>query len=177
MNTQSGMEKGVGAERRLQPVYGLNGRTDLDERVIDHLPGYRGMRPVRTGNQAYVQAQHDVYGAAVLAATHAFFDRRLERPGDEALFRRLETLGEGAAELYDKPDAEFWEFRTSTRVHTFSSVMCWAACDRLARIAAQLGLRECSEYWREEAGRMHRVICERAWNPDMNTFVESFRRH
>src|SRR6266487_1324072 len=65
------------ADGRLQPVYGLTGRAVPDERSIDSLPGYRGMGPVRVGNQAYRQVQHDVYGAAILAATHVFFDRRL----------------------------------------------------------------------------------------------------
>ena len=84
----------------------------------------------------------------MLAATHVFFDQRIERPGDEALFCRLERLGERAAEVYDKPDAGLWELRNSKRVHTFSSVMCWAACDRLAKIAARLGLDERSHRWR-----------------------------
>ncbi len=65
--------------------------------TVDSLPGYRGMGPVRVGNQAYRQVQHDVYGSAILAATHVFFDRRLIRGGDEALFQRLEPLGEQAA--------------------------------------------------------------------------------
>src|SRR5207253_2355385 len=82
-----------------------------DSGAIDSLPGYRGMGPVRVGNQAYRQVQHDVYGAAILAATHVFFDRRLVRRGDEVLFRRLETLGDHAARLFDQPDAGLWELR------------------------------------------------------------------
>jgi hypothetical protein len=69
------------------------------------LAGYRGMGPVRIGNLAYRQVQHDVYGSAILAATHIFFDQRLTRRGDEALFRRLEPLGEQARRCYDQPDA------------------------------------------------------------------------
>ena len=57
------------------------------------------MGPVRIGNLAYRQVQHDVYGSAILAATHIFFDQRLTRRGDEALFRRLELLGEQADTL------------------------------------------------------------------------------
>src|SRR3989454_7920145 len=80
------------------------------------------MGPVRIGNQASRQVQHDVYGSAILAATHVFFDRRLLRPGDEILFRRLEPLGECAAQLFDQPDAGLWELRGAARVHTFSSL-------------------------------------------------------
>jgi GH15 family glucan-1,4-alpha-glucosidase len=160
--------------RRLQPVYRISGRPDMPETFAPGLRGFRGMGPVRVGNAAYLQEQNDVYGSAVLAAMHMFFDRRLVRPGDEALFRRLEPLGEIASEVYDQPDAGIWEFRGSAAVHTFSSVMCWVACDRLARIATHLGLSARVIYWRERADRMHAVICERAYDRTRNTFVDAF---
>jgi GH15 family glucan-1,4-alpha-glucosidase len=156
---------------RLQPLYSISGRADVAERIVPSLPGYRNMGPVRVGNEAYRQVQHDVYGAAILAATHVFFDRRLEQRGDEALFRRLEVLGAHAAALYDQPDAGIWELRGSLHVHTFSSVMCWAGCDRLARIAAQLGLVERTQFWRATADRLHAEICSRCWNDSLGSFV------
>jgi len=156
---------------RLQPVYGISGRAVPEEQEIDSLPGYRRMGPVRIGNQAYRQVQHDAYGSAILAATHVFFDRRLLRPGDEVLFRRLEPLGERAAQLFDQPDAGLWELRGAARVHTFSSLMCWAGCDRLAKIAAHLGLADRAAYWRTQAARLHQVICERSWNAKRESFV------
>jgi GH15 family glucan-1,4-alpha-glucosidase len=152
-------------------VYGINGRAVPDERTIDSLTGYRGMGPVRIGNQAHRQVQHDVYGSAILAATHVFFDRRLVQRGDEVLFRRLELLGERAANLFDQPDAGIWELRGAARVHTFSSMMCWAGCDRLARIAAHLGLTDRAAYWGSQAARIHQVVCERSWNPKRESFV------
>jgi GH15 family glucan-1,4-alpha-glucosidase len=155
----------------LQPLYGITGHRSAEERVVDSLPGYRAMGPVRVGNEAYRQVQHDVYGAAILAATHVFFDRRLVRRGDEALFRRLEPLGERAAVLFDQPDAGLWELRGAARVHTFSSVMCWAGCDRLARVAAHLGLAERAAYWRRHAERIHQVISKRAWNAKLDSFT------
>ncbi len=159
---------------RIQPVYGIDGRARLDERVIDSLPGYRGMGPVRIGNEAYVQMQHDVYGSAILAVAHVFFDRRLVRRGDAALFRRLESLGETAIAVHDQPDAGLWELRGKLRIHTFSAVMCWAACDRLEKIATELGLSERSAYWRDRADRIHRTICKRAWNEKKRAFVSAF---
>jgi GH15 family glucan-1,4-alpha-glucosidase len=165
----------AGAEQhRLQPLYGIGGETQIEERSAEALAGYRGMGPVRVGNAAYTQNQHDVYGAVVLAATQAFFDCRLEKPGDETLFRRLEILGRQAATLYDKPDAGIWEYRGRARVHTYSAVMCWAACDRLARIAGQLGLDDDAQRWREQADAMHEHICREAWNESEQAFVESF---
>ncbi|HUL48682.1 MAG TPA: glycoside hydrolase family 15 protein [Gemmatimonadales bacterium] len=156
---------------RLQPVYGVNGALVPDERVVDSLPGYRGMGPVRIGNQASGQVQHDVYGSAILAATQVFFDRRLVRRDTEALFLHLEALGEHAARLFDQPDAGIWELRRHARVHTFSGVMCWAGCDRLARIAAHLGLADRARYWGGQAARLHDAICARSWNPNRASFV------
>ena len=158
-------------EGRLQPAYGISGRSVPEEHAVRTLAGYRGMGPVRFGNEAALQVQHDVYGAAILAATHVFFDRRLAHRGDAVLFARLETLGERAAHLYDQPDAGIWELRNTERVHTFSSVMCWAACDRLARVAAHLGLDERARYWTTHAARIHETVCRRSWNAKRGAFV------
>lgn len=158
----------------LQPVYGIDGRAELDEREVPALAGYRGMGPVRIGNLAYRQVQHDVYGSAILAATHIFFDQRLTRRGDEALFRRLEPLGEQARRCHDQPDAGLWELRGSARVHTFSAVMCWVACDRLARIARQLDLVERASYWQNHSQQIHETISRRAWNEQRRAFVSTF---
>ncbi|MBS0338340.1 MAG: glycoside hydrolase family 15 protein [Proteobacteria bacterium] len=158
----------------LQPVYRVSGRPEMDERMVGTLPGYRGMGPVRVGNQAALQVQNDVYGSAVLAATHAFFDRRLGSIGNEGLFRQIEPLGERAFAVHDQPDAGLWELRESARVHTFSGVMCWVACDRLAKIASRLGLQARARHWRERAGRIHSLVCERAWNAKLGTFTAAF---
>jgi len=162
------------ANGNLQPVYGIDGRAMLEERETTSLPGYRGTGPVRIGNQAYQQSQHDVYGSGILAVSHLFVDHRLIRRGGEDIFRRLEPLGEKAFGLFDKPDAGPWEYRGRKRVHTFSSLMCWAACDRLSKIAFYLGLADRSAYWRSYADRVHSVISEQAWNDKKKSFAGSF---
>jgi GH15 family glucan-1,4-alpha-glucosidase len=154
-----------------QPVYRINGEAALNESIAAALPGFRGMGPVRVGNDAYRQVQHDVYGSAVLAATHVFFDERLAKHGDVALFQRLEALGRRAIAVHDQPDAGLWELRGTTRVHTFSAVMCWAACDRLARIAKRLGLAGRTATWREEAARVARFVQERCWSDARQAYV------
>ncbi|MEM7540775.1 MAG: glycoside hydrolase family 15 protein [Pseudomonadota bacterium] len=158
----------------LRPVYRINGSSELNESTIDELPGYRAMGPVRMGNEAYLQVQNDVYGTAVLAAAHVFYDERLVRPGDESTFRQLEILGQRAAGKYDQTDAGLWEYRGIAKVHTFSAVMCWAACDRLARIASRLELETREAYWRGIAREMHETISAQAWNEELGAFVESF---
>jgi GH15 family glucan-1,4-alpha-glucosidase len=159
---------------RLQPCYRLDGAGEMEERELASLQGFLGMGPVRVGNQAYVQVQNDAYGSAILAATHVFFDRRLLHVGGQALFHRLEALGEVAAQVFDQPDAGLWELRGGPRVHTFSAVMCWVACDRLARIAAHLGLAARAAYWREHAQRLHRTIAQRAWSERRACLVATF---
>jgi GH15 family glucan-1,4-alpha-glucosidase len=155
----------------LQPVYSIAGDAALDERIVESLPGYRGIGPVRAGNLAYRQAQHDAFGAAIRAVTHAFFDERLTRRGDASLFARLEPLGARAIALHDQPDAGLWELRERSRVHTWSAVMCWAACDRLGRIAARLGLADRALYWRGQARRIHDFVDARCFDPARGAFL------
>jgi len=158
----------------LQPVFGIALEDKLVETEISTLAGYRAMGPVRAGNQAYEHFQHDVYGNVVLATAQAFFDKRLFRPANSEDFHRLESIGEQAYRLYDQPDAGMWELRTRARVHTTSSLMCWAACDRLANIATHFRLEQRADHWRERADKIHQTIIERAWNAELNAFVESF---
>ncbi|ODU51918.1 MAG: glucoamylase [Lysobacteraceae bacterium SCN 69-48] len=158
----------------LQPLYGIAFETALHEEEVASLDGYRGCGPVRRGNLAWLQKQHDVYGSVVLATTQLFFDQRLADPGDIATFARLEPLGERAFALHDVPDAGLWEFRGRAEVHTYTAAMCWAACDRLARVAAKLGLAERSRYWRERADSVRAKVLERAWREDVGWFSASF---
>jgi len=160
--------------RHLQPVYGIGLEVAIPERKLTSLAGYRSIGPVRVGNQAYEHHQHDVYGHAVLAATQAFFDHRLLRPSGVEDFRRMEWLGERALELHDQPDAGIWEFRTRAAPHTSSAVMCWAACDRLAKIARHLGIDDAAERWSATASRVRAVVLERSWNDRRGAFVASF---
>lgn len=158
----------------LQPVYGIRREPTLDESVAPALDGYRGMGPVRVGNLAWHQVQNDVFGAAILASTHAFFDTRLERPAGRQMFTDLERLGEQAVKCYKQPDAGIWELRGARRVHTFSTLMCWAACDRLASIANRLRLPQHARRWSDEAQHIRKEIFDHAWNPAMGSFVSTF---
>jgi GH15 family glucan-1,4-alpha-glucosidase len=160
----------------LKPVYRIVPGSPLPESIAPSLAGYRGMGPVHIGNLAEIQMQNDSYGSVVLAAAQMFFDRRLPRPGDASLFRRLEALGAQAVATALVPDAGLWEHRGQAlwRINTYSSVMCWAACDRLARIARVLDLADRRDHWRIEADRLRAVILERAWNPQINSFTADF---
>jgi GH15 family glucan-1,4-alpha-glucosidase len=157
----------------LKPCYGVLPESDLAERIVTTLAGFRGQGPVRVGNAAAAQTQHDVYGGVILAASQMFFDERLPKKGDVALFEWLEPLGESALHLALTPDAGIWEYRGRVRVHTYSAVMCWVACDRLARIAERLLLTARASYWRAHAHTLRETILARAWNDRLGVFCGS----
>ena len=158
----------------IQPLYGVLGEATLEEAEADRLPGYRGMGPVRVGNAAYSQIQHDAYGQIVLCNTHGFIDQRLLRMSGIADFEALEKVGERAWALYDKPDAGLWELRTRQSVHTYSAAMCWAACDRLANAAEALGLAQRQAFWQERAAQMRETIERSAWRPETQRMSATF---
>jgi len=155
----------------LKPVYGIVPNEPMHEWVAERLEGFCGHGPVRIGNAAEGQAQHDVYGSIILAAMPMFFDRRLPKPGDESLFRLLEQLANKAAGLALEPDAGIWEFRGRKRVHTHSAAMCWAGVSRVGAIAARLGLNDSAEMWRGRAETIRSAILERTWNGKRGVFA------
>lgn len=158
----------------VQPLYGIGLERELPESVVPGLAGYRGMGPVRVGNQAHEHIQHDVYGNIVLGAAQAFHDHRLFRRADAADFAALEAVGEQAWRLHDQPDAGMWELRTRTRVHTSSALMCWAGCDRLGKIARALGQDARATFWSLRADAIRAKIVDQAWSDRRQAFVESF---
>lgn len=161
-------------DQEIGPVFGITFERELTERQVTSLAGYRGMSPVRVGNDAWHQRQNDVYGSVVLASAQLFFDCRLEHRGDELTFRRLERMGALALRTAEQPDAGLWEFRGRAAVHTYSAAMCWAACDRLAHIATELGLDDRARYWHEQAVQLHARIEARTWNERLGHFVDAY---
>ncbi len=148
---------------QIQPLYSVMGVAELNEANAASLSGYRGMGPVRVGNAAYKQIQHDCYGQIVLPTVQGFIDQRLLRIADDRDFESLEQVGEMAWAMHDQPDAGLWEFRTRQEVHTYSAVMSWAACDRLAMAADWLGKADRAALWRERAEAIRARIEQEAW--------------
>ena len=158
----------------IQPVYGIALEDDLTETIAEDLPGYRGMGPVRFGNQAAEHIQHDVYGHVILGAAQAFFDERLQTKAGQREFKHFEVVGERAYAVYNTPDAGIWEYRGRAHVHTSSAIMCWAACDRLAKIAARLGLDERTGYWTQRADEIRETVLRDAWSEARQAFTGAF---
>ena len=162
------------AERDIAPLYSIGGEREVPERVVPSLRGYRGMGPVRVGNHAWLQRQHDVYGAIILASAHSFFDERLTNLGDAVQFTQLECIGQRALAVHDQPDAGPWEFRGLERVHTFSAAMCWAGVDRLSRIARRLGLGARAAYWVGRARELREHVLGNAWHAGAQALTSSY---
>jgi GH15 family glucan-1,4-alpha-glucosidase len=143
----------------LQIVYGIDGRRDLDEHVLEHLDGYQGARPVRVGNAAYQQAQHDVWGVVLDSLyLHAKSRDRL----DERVWHLARQQVEQALEHWREPDRGIWEVRGEPQHFTSSKMMCWVAADRGARLATIREDLDLARAWRKAADEIHADICENA---------------
>jgi GH15 family glucan-1,4-alpha-glucosidase len=141
---------------RLQVMYGIGGERDLPERTLDHLSGYEGARPVRVGNAAYRQEQHDVWGALL----DSIYLHTKSRDGlAESTWTILRRQVEDAIAAWRRPDRGIWEVRGTPRHFTCSKVMCWVACDRGARLARLREDHGRAERWQEEADVIHADVC------------------
>lgn len=143
-------------ETPLQVMYGIGGERQLDEFELDHLEGYDGARPVRIGNGAYHQNQHDVWGA-MLDSIYLHTRSRDQLP--ESIWPILKKQVAEAIAHWREPDAGIWEVRGELKHFTSSKVMCWVALDRGARLAELRGEHEIALGWRAIADEIHADIC------------------
>lgn len=154
----------------LSPLYRIDGSLELDESVLPEWPGFGGDGPVRVGNAAVSHSQHDVFGEMVLALTPVFLDERFRAERSAAAFELLERLATRAIAVAGAPDAGIWEFRTPWHPQTFSSLMCWAAADRMALVAERRAPAMAPRF-REAAERIKAEIVTRCWNAELGAFV------
>jgi GH15 family glucan-1,4-alpha-glucosidase len=157
----------------LAPLYRIDGRSDLDEQVLADWPGFGGDGPVRVGNAAARHVQNDVFGEMVLALTPIFLDERFAAERSPAVLQLLERLARKATSVVGMPDAGIWEYRTEWKPQTFSSLMCWAAADRMARVAARFQ-RDHEPELRATADRIRDQIIANAWNPTLGSFASTW---
>jgi GH15 family glucan-1,4-alpha-glucosidase len=120
----------------LQIMYGIGGERDLTESLLDHLPGYADSRPVRVGNAAYAQKQHDVWGALL---DSVYLHSKAVDHLDNRIWPILDKQVTQALKHWSEPDAGIWEVRGELRHFTSSKIMCWVAVDRGARLAHMSG--------------------------------------
>jgi GH15 family glucan-1,4-alpha-glucosidase len=157
----------------LAPLYRVDGLQNLEESILPNWPGYNGEGPVRIGNAAAQHSQNDIYGELVLALTPIFLDERMSAERSPAALQLIEGLARKAVSLAGVPDAGIWEYRTEWKPQTFSSLMCWAAADRMARIE-DLHAPDRSDEFRSAARRIHAEIVAQSWNLRKGSFVAHY---
>ena len=157
-------------EGQLQIMYGIDGEATLEEEELDHLSGYEGARPVRVGNGAYNQDQHDVWGA-ILDSFYLHTKSRDHLP--ERIWPILVKQVEDAQSNWRDPDRGIWEIRGEEKHFTSSKLMCWVAMDRGARLAEIREERELAEEWQKEADEIKDDICENALD-DRGVFCQHY---
>jgi GH15 family glucan-1,4-alpha-glucosidase len=155
----------------LQPVYGIAGERDLVEQQLPHLAGFAGTGPVRIGNAAYTQTQHDVMGEMLLCLDTLTSDPRTDR--DPTLLPLIQRLVGEAIAASQQEDTGLWEFRTLPRHYTFSKVLCWVAAARGARVARRLGRPDLYDAWTAWADGEQARILEAAYNVDLGCFTQA----
>ena len=155
----------------LQPLYGIDGRTEIRETELSHLSGYRGSRPVRLGNAAYGQTQLDLYGAVLDAA---YLYNKWGAPLDYDLWQNLRKILDWLAENWRRPDEGIWEVRGGSNQFVSSKVMAWVALERAGRISRQRGLPAGDGRWMRERDRIYEEIMEKGWNPKKGSFTQTY---
>jgi alpha,alpha-trehalase len=154
----------------LQIMYGIGGEQTLTEEMLLHLGGYEQAQPVRVGNGAYAQRQHDVWGALL----DSIYLHTRSRDGlADSTWQILVTQVEEAIAAWREPDCGIWEVRGPMRHFTSSKVMCWVACDRGARLARLREDWERAERWQAEADEIHADVCANALD-DRGVFCQHY---
>jgi len=154
----------------LSPVYRIDGTSDLTEAIVEGWSGYGGFGPVRHGNAAALHKQHDVYGEVALALTPLFLDDRFCNDQTPQVLDLLVRLADKAVAVAGTPDTGIWEIRAAMRTQTFSTLMCWAAADRAARVTRRLRPGDAVRL-EQAAEALRNQILEHAWNEERKAFV------
>jgi len=141
----------------LQIMYGIDGRRDLTEKLLEDLSGYDGASPVRVGNGAFDQRQNDVFGAALDSVLlHTRRSQRLPR----RLWPLVKAQAECATQVWRKPDQGIWEARGKPQHYVSSKLMCWVALDRAAKLADIRGDSQLADTWAATAAEIKADILE-----------------
>lgn len=159
------------ADGSLQIVYGIDGRHDLDEVVLDHLDGYRGSRPVRIGNGAYRQLQLDIYGE--LLDSLYLYNKHVMPIGFDAWMRIRQTLN-WLCDNWQRPDEGIWEVRGGRRHFVYSRMMCWVAMDRGLRLAEKRSFPAERTRWQAVRDQIYEDVMTKGWSPKRQAFVQHY---
>lgn len=159
---------------RIQIMYGIRGERRLKERILDHLEGYEGSRPVRTGNAAYKQKQHDIYGVLMDVIYQDMTMYQVSTEHAEELWTIVRSIVKSVEANWQKPDKGIWEIRSAGSHFTFSKLLCWVAVDRAIRIARILRMGDYIKEWTRLSYRIADDIHKNAWSHKLQAYTQSY---
>ena len=161
----------AGSPAQVQIMYGLAGERNLREWELHRLPGYEASKPVRIGNAAAEQLQLDIYGEVASVMHYARSGKlRKNRPSIKLEWALLEHL----EKIWQDPDEGIWEVRGPRRQFTHSKVMCWFAFDSAIKSCERFGIKAPLNRWRAVRQRIHDDVCRLGFDPQLNSFVQSY---
>ncbi len=158
----------------LQIMYGLRGEKILTEKTLRHFSGYKGSAPVRIGNAAYNQEQHDIYGV-VMDVIYQDLTRRMRSPESlDRIWTRVRSIVRSVSLAWREPDRGIWEIRGEKRHFVFSKVLCWVAIDRAIKIAHLLDKHQWADGHQAMLEEIHQDICQRGWDEEKGAFTQAY---
>jgi GH15 family glucan-1,4-alpha-glucosidase len=164
-------------DEKLQIMYGINGEKMLTEKTLDHLSGYRGSKPVRIGNAAFIQKQNDIYGI-LMDAIHFQIEKYTdETDKHEELWSIVKSIVWVVEHKWKEPDKGIWEFRKEDRHFTFSKLLCWVAVDRAIKISKIIQSGKSTQKWEALRKDIYKDIFDNAWNDEVQSFTQSYGTH
>jgi GH15 family glucan-1,4-alpha-glucosidase len=161
-------------DEKLQIMYGINREKKLTEETLDHLSGYKGSKPVRVGNAAYEQVQHDIYGILMDVIYELIKQFSVDIQNGEELWGITKGIVWIVEKHWQEADKGIWEFRSEDKHFTFSKVLCWTAVDRAIKVAEMLNKQHKIEKWKPLEAQIRKDIMDKAWNEKKQAFTQSY---
>ncbi|MGF7119326.1 glycoside hydrolase family 15 protein [Methanobacterium oryzae] len=152
-------------------MYPIHQEVSLEERILEYLSGYKDSSPVRIGNDAYCQKQLDIYGELI----NAIYDTaRYGRDITEETWNFIKDIVDYICKIWNTKDRGIWEIRDESRHYVHSKLMCWVAVDRGLKIAKTKGHDQVFNKWEKTREEIRKVILEKGFNKELNSFVQYF---
>lgn len=161
-------------DEKIQIMYGINKEKNLRERTLPHLAGYENSTPVRIGNAAYKQKQHDIYGILMDVIYHQFSLFETSLQNSEELWTITRSIVRIVKQNWRKPDRGIWEIRTEQRHFLFSKLLCWVAIDRAIKIAVLIKRQDYAEKWSKLRDTISKDIQAKGWNEEKQAFTQAY---
>ena len=161
-------------DEKIQIMYGINGEKELTEHILNHLDGYEGSKPVRTGNAAYIQKQNDIYGILMEVIYQQFLMFETSLENSEALWTVVRGIVMIVQENWKKPDKGIWELRTEDRHFVFSKLLCWVAVDRAIKIGEVLRMGINDTKWKALREEIYQDIYNNGWNEEKQAYTQYY---